>query len=513
MARRQKLRTASRAEHDRTRNLARFFELSLDLCCIADLQGYFLTVNSNFSRQLGYTDAELTGRPFLSFIHPDDVESTRAEMIRLREGNEVVAFRNRYRDTHGRYSWFEWTARAIPEEGLVFASARDVTERLRIEQQLIALEQRERAILDNTSAVIYVKDLQGRYQFVNREFERLFHVTQQEAEGKSDFDLFPEDLAAEFQQNDRRVIETKQSLKIEEVAPHADGLHNYLSVKFPLFDATGEAVSIAGISTDISDRVWLQRTNEQLRLAQEVQRRLFPAGHFHVEGFDIHGKVLAASHLCGDYFDFVRRPDGTVVFCVADVSGHGLAPALEMVETRAVLRMLLNEVRPLDETVAALNRLLIGDMPEGMFVTMFLAELDPRSQQFRYVGAGHDAALFRHDGAVERLPSSGVVLGLFEGSTYPLSPALQMQPDDILLIATDGIHETLSPQHELFGSERMRRIVKLRQSLPAAAILNELFSVAHAFSQEPLPRDDMTAILIKALPAAGADEGAKDRVS
>lgn len=485
--------------HPSFSQVIRFFRDSLDLFCIADLQGFFRTINPMFSRRLGYSDEELTGQPFLDFIHPDDLAATRTKMSLLTSGQDVVAFRNRYRDVHGVYTWFEWTARAIVDEGLVFASARDVTDRVQMEQQLKRLEQRERAILDNTSALIYVKDCEGRYEFVNREFARLFHVSQDDVAGKTDFDLFPEVLATEFQRNDRRVLETRLPIKIEEVAPHADGLHNYVSVKFPLFDAEGETVSIAGISTDISDRVWLQRTNEELRLAQEVQRRLFPVGDLKIEGFDIHGKVLAASHLCGDYFDYILRPNGNVVFCVADVSGHGLAPALEMVETRAILRMLLKESLPLHETVYALNRLLHDDVPEGSFVTLLLTELDPLTGVMRYVGAGHDATIIRADGQVERLPSTGMVLGLLRDAVFVMSPSIPLAAGDLLLMSTDGLHETLSPDRELFGHERVCRTILMRRHLSAKLILEELFAIAHAFSRQPLPRDDMTGIIVKSL--------------
>ena len=114
-----------RAEHD----LARFFEISMDMFCIASLDGYFKRVNSNFSRVLGYSDAELVSRPFLDFVHPDDIESTVRVMKKLSEGNPVVQFRNRYRDNRGQYHWMEWTAKSIPKENIVFAVARDITQR------------------------------------------------------------------------------------------------------------------------------------------------------------------------------------------------------------------------------------------------------------------------------------------------------------------------------------------------------------------------------------------------
>ncbi|QDV63916.1 protein kinase domain-containing protein [Crateriforma conspicua] len=109
-------------------DMNRFFELSLDLFCIADFQGFFQRINGNFSRLLGYDDHELKTRPFIDFVHPEDREKTRAQMSVLDRGKPVVRFRNRYQRRDGRYVVLEWTAKAIRSEGVIFAVARDVTE-------------------------------------------------------------------------------------------------------------------------------------------------------------------------------------------------------------------------------------------------------------------------------------------------------------------------------------------------------------------------------------------------
>jgi serine/threonine-protein kinase len=116
------------------RDLVRFFDLSLDLFCVAGLDGFFRRVNVNFSRVLGYTENELRSRPFLEFVHPDDHKNTTGAMEILLRGQPVIRFINRYRNSQGAYRRFEWTAKSIPEERVIFAVARDVTER--IEQQV-----------------------------------------------------------------------------------------------------------------------------------------------------------------------------------------------------------------------------------------------------------------------------------------------------------------------------------------------------------------------------------------
>lgn len=121
-------------------------------------------------------------------------------------------------------------------------------------------QQQLQAVLDNSTAVIYVKDLQGKYLLVNSAYERFAHLGRAYVKGKTDHDLFPKEIADAFRANDLNVAEAKSSMTWEEAAPHDDGLHTYLSVKFPLHDATGDLYAICGMSTDITPRI--QAENE-----------------------------------------------------------------------------------------------------------------------------------------------------------------------------------------------------------------------------------------------------------
>ncbi len=119
-----------RAEEERDR----FFTLSLDMLCIANRDGYFVRVNPAWRTVLGYEEDELLARPYIELVHEDDREATLAEVSRLFSGGETVAFENRYRGKDGGYRWFHWSARAGPEGGLLYAAARDVSERKRAQQ-------------------------------------------------------------------------------------------------------------------------------------------------------------------------------------------------------------------------------------------------------------------------------------------------------------------------------------------------------------------------------------------
>ncbi len=144
------------------------------------------------------------------------------------------------------------------------------------ERQLAEAARREsqqqlQAILDHSPAVIYLKDTQGRNLLVNRQFETLFHVEREAVKGMSDYELFPDVLADTYRTNDLQVLQSGTPLKFEEAVPLEDGLHTYISIKFPLYDCTGVPYAVCGISTDISDR---KKAEEELQRSEARFRAL-----------------------------------------------------------------------------------------------------------------------------------------------------------------------------------------------------------------------------------------------
>ncbi len=121
-----------RAEEERDR----FFTLSLDMLGIANREGYFVRVNPAWQTALGYTEEEVLAQPWKELLHPDDRERTLAEAKRVLEGVETLTFENRVRRKDGVYRWLHWVARAAPDDGLIYAAARDVSERKEAEESL-----------------------------------------------------------------------------------------------------------------------------------------------------------------------------------------------------------------------------------------------------------------------------------------------------------------------------------------------------------------------------------------
>jgi PAS domain S-box-containing protein len=122
-------------------SLNRFFELSASMLCICGFDGTFLRVNAAWEKTLGYTPEELTREPFLNFVHPDDREATVAEFETILAGGTALNFENRYRTKDGSFRWLLWSATPYFPDRVVYAAARDVTERRRAEEEIRALNQ------------------------------------------------------------------------------------------------------------------------------------------------------------------------------------------------------------------------------------------------------------------------------------------------------------------------------------------------------------------------------------
>lgn len=150
-------------------------------------------------------------------------------------------------------------------------SMRGRAERVRAEREL-------QAIIDNTTAVVYAKNLRGEYILINRRFEELFHVRKQEIFGATDYAYFPTPIADVFRANDRRVLDTGAPIEVEELAQHDDGPHVYISSKFPLRTPDGAVYAVCGISTDITERKRAEQ--ERIRLVEELRAAVAARNEF-----------------------------------------------------------------------------------------------------------------------------------------------------------------------------------------------------------------------------------------
>lgn len=257
---------AEEALRRQTEEMERYFSRSLDLLCIADTRGRFIRLNPEWERVLGYPVSELEGRAFLDLVHPDDREATLEAVSRLAAQEDVLSFENRYRCQDGTYRWIEW--RSTPVGATIYAAARDVTDRKRLEAALRESEELQRTIIDASPLAIISVDLERRVRSWNAAAERMFGWTASEVLGRPLPYLGDgnEEWAREAHEMMDRVLAGETLSRVEVARPRKDGtlIHVSLSTA-PVRDRSGQVTALMACMEDITDR---KRIEEALRRTQ-----------------------------------------------------------------------------------------------------------------------------------------------------------------------------------------------------------------------------------------------------
>jgi PAS domain S-box-containing protein len=252
-----------------------------------DREGKLTFLNPAAERLLGWREEDLLGKSIHDTIHCRAADGTpfqRADCPLLKALRSGMAYRNDddvFVRRDGTRLPVDYTSAPIIADGRVSGSVvafGDITERKRAGEALWESEERLRTIMDNSPAIIFMKDVDGRYTFVNHRFEQLFHVQREHAVGKSDADIFPKEIAEALRANDLEVLQTGAPLEREEVVPQDDGQHTYISIKFPLYSSQGIPNVVCGISTDITARK--QAEEQRTVLLAEVERALAVRNQF-----------------------------------------------------------------------------------------------------------------------------------------------------------------------------------------------------------------------------------------
>jgi PAS domain S-box-containing protein len=342
----------------------RFFTLSLDMLCIAGFDGYFKRLNPAFERILGYSLEELQARPFLEFVHEDDREATQAAMTRLIGGGDVVSFENRYRCKNGSYRWMLWTATPFAAQQLIYATARDFTERKAIEEALARERNLLRTLMDHLPDHIFVKDTASRFVTANAATLRSLGASRlEEVLGKTDFDFLRPEVAEQFFRDEQEVCHSgRPLLNREELLIDRAGQHRWLlTTKVPLRDNTGAIVGLVGMSHDISDRKKMEEQWRQAKEAAEIANRAkseFLARMSHEIRTPMNG-ILGMTELALDteltaeqreYLQMVKSSADGLLRIINDILDFSKIEAgkLELVPSPFALRESLNEtLRPL----------------------------------------------------------------------------------------------------------------------------------------------------------------------
>ncbi len=234
-----------------------------------------------------------------------------------------------------------------------------------------------------------------------------------------------------------------------------------------------------------------------LNVAREIQKRLLPDEPPRVAGFDIAGRCQEAAAVGGDFFDFIPLSNGRWDLLIADVSSHGVAPALIMVGAQHTLRTAAQMHNDLGEVLNVVNRAVCAHATDAYFVTMMYCRIDPTPRTLNYASAGHPAYVIDAVGNVTELGYEGLPLGVSDDRVYRVDGCVSLRPGDLLLLMTDGVWEAGAANGELFGQQRAFDLVYEHRDKPAAEIVDILVASVQDVCRATEVRDDITVVLMK----------------
>jgi phosphoserine phosphatase RsbU/P len=279
-------------------------------------------------------------------------------------------------------------------------------------------------------------------------------------------------------------------------SPLAEGrfTEDHLKVLTTLASVAAIRVENARLLEEQIDR---ERLEHELQLASEIQQRFQPTAPPQVEGYELQGISFPCYEIGGDYYDFIEREDGRLIITLGDVSGKGTAAALLMSSLHAAVHAQAASHDSLVETISAVNRYLAENIPSNRFVTLFYAELDPRTGALSFLNAGHNPPLIVHQaGTVEQLSSGGLPLGIKRDALFR-EGRTQLQPGDVLVIYSDGVSEAGNPQGEEFGVKRLSDTVMRNLEASAAGIRDRIEAALTKFAEGTAAADDITLVIVK----------------
>ena len=260
-------RAQNRRREDRERD--RLFTLSLDLLCVCSYEGYFTQLNPAFERVLGYPAAVLKAKPLVEFVVPDDRERTAAEFQKVVSGGLAVSFENRWLHQDGSYRWLQWNGIADTEHRVVYATARDVTERKHAEAELSRLA----AIVESSDDAIISISLHGVIEGWNPGAQQLFGYRAAEAVDKPMTLLIPPGHGDHTGQILDQIRRGQRVTHYETLRRKKDGTVITVSLSVsPIRDAMGEVIGASLIARDVSER--RQAESERLVKIQQLEHTL-----------------------------------------------------------------------------------------------------------------------------------------------------------------------------------------------------------------------------------------------
>ncbi len=480
-----------------------------------DPNGYYLYSSAAVKQILGYSPDQVIGKNYTELLTAQDQATQQTYAFSQRP---FIALINHYQHREGQQVLTESTGLPILNAKGEIVKWRgvdhDITARMHFQEALIESEKRTRLIIESSMNAIVIMDSYGIIIDWNRRAEKMFGWSREEAVGQRLDDLIiPPRFHIAHREGLRAFLQTGVGPMLnkltETAAIRRDGTEFPVELSVsPL--KLGNAYVFSGFIHDISSRkaaeeqirqaqVNLAITQNEIRIAQQIQATLSPSVPITTPELEVTGTCLPADKVGGDYFDYFFRNETELEMVIADVSGHSIGPALFMVEARSAIRAQTDASATPADTLQALNNFLFADLNQSdYFITLFYAQIDVGKRQMRYANAGHPPPLLlnRRKKEFKELDAEGLLLGIRKNIIFE-EKTIDLESGDLILFYTDGLTEAENADKNFFGLQRTKDLLLQHADDSPQDIIKTVFTELGGFCQNTAFADDVTLMVLR----------------
>jgi sigma-B regulation protein RsbU (phosphoserine phosphatase) len=260
-------------------------------------------------------------------------------------------------------------------------------------------------------------------------------------------------------------------------------------------------IHYAGLRAALEQKEQLDR---DIHAAQQIQSSLLPQNIPHPQGVQLGAFNLPAYDIGGDYYDFIQIDDDHLGIAIADVSGKGIGGAMMMAVCQGILRTRAQQEQSPASMLSELNRVLSDNLAEDMFITMLYMVLNTKTRELKFARAGHERPLLCHGVGEHRIPqpldAPGIAIGLASPDVFDAviqDVSIQLEPNDGIIVYTDGITEALNEEGEEWGMENFTRLIQEAPPSGPEPLLNTIRLELNRYIGAQQQYDDMTLLALR----------------
>ena len=240
-----------------------------------------------------------------------------------------------------------------------------------------------------------------------------------------------------------------------------------------------------------------ERLQKEIELAQNVQQMLIPDNLPKNDKYELSSIYQPHFNIGGDYLDFIDFKNDRFIFCIADISGKGVAAALLMANFQAMIQSLIYQYRDLETFIFALNQTVLRVTKSDKFITFFIGEIDMNSKTLKYINAGHYPPVLYMNGKIRRLTEGCTVIGIFDNLPSIVEETIELDGESLIMSFTDGLADLRNEKGELFEDKGIESFVLANGSLDAETFNDELLMAIEDYKGSEEFPDDIAVLTCK----------------